>query len=117
MSATPPPPAPPGMTLVSLLATVLALVAMAMAVQYSEILVRAHEPAEQVLSVPAMVVILVVVLAAGAFHVATRRRLIGRPQLLLMLYAMLCAAPLMTQGFWHRIVGISTTIPRGGQGN
>ena len=43
-----------------------------------------------------------------------RRRIFSGPQRLLILYVMLLAAPLITQGFWHRVVAVTATIPRGG---
>ena len=104
----------PAVTLPSVLASVLALLATAVLVQYAEVLVRIAYPAEHTLAIPAIVVFLAISLLGGGFYLIRRRQLLTRPELLCVLYSLLLGTPLMTQAFWHRIVAITATIPRTG---
>jgi hypothetical protein len=104
----------PGITPRSLAAIVLTMLVTAILVQVSEILIGLTHPAEHTLAIPAVMTFLVLVLAAGGLELLARRRILTRPERLCVLFALLIGTPLMTQGFWHRIVAISSTIPRMG---
>ena len=104
----------PGITLPSVMASVFALLVMAILIQYAEIIVGLSYPAEHTLAIPGMVVFLCISLLGGLFYVTVRARLLTRAERLCVMYTILIAAPLMTQGFWHRIVSITATIPRMG---
>lgn len=105
----------PGITLKSLSAILFSMLLMGIAIQYTEV-VQSHNAAlaEQSVSMPAIVVITVVMTLAGLFTLLSRRRLFSRQELLCILYAMMIATPLMTQGMWHRFFGIIVATPREG---
>jgi hypothetical protein len=104
----------PGLTFSSLMASLFALLLMGMFVQYSEIIVGLTFPAEHALALPAVWTFMIVLFAAALFYALTRLRILNRAELLCVMYVMLTAAPLMTQGFWHRAVSILATNPRQG---
>ncbi len=108
-------PLRPGITWRSLCATFFCLLLLGMFIQYAQV-IQNHGGAlaEQSVSIPG-VAILVLVLGLSALSVLlTRRRLLSRPELLCVLYAMLIAAPIMTQGMWHRLFGLIAATPREG---
>jgi hypothetical protein len=78
-----------------------------MLVQYLEvILCTGDAPAEQVLPVPAMIVLFVIILFGGIFYSLTKIRLLTKQELVCITFAMLLSIPMMTQGTWHRVVGL-----------
>ncbi|HYE06256.1 MAG TPA: DUF6785 family protein [Planctomycetota bacterium] len=93
---------------------VVALVVTSILVQVMEVRLGLEAPAEHALSVPAVIAFLIV---AGILTLIARVAgpLVDRPRLLCICYALLCAAPLMTQGFWHRVLGLVASVPRQGQ--
>lgn len=105
----------PGITWRSLCATLFCMLVMGMGIQYAEV-IQSHNaaPAEQSVSMPAVAVLVVVLLLSGLGVLVSRRRLLTRQELLCVLYAMLIAAPMMTQGMWHRFLGIIAATPREG---
>lgn len=105
----------PGITWRSLCATVFALVLTGMVIQCGEIVMCSNVGAEQAVPLPAVAVIVVILALLGLGSLMVRRRLMTRPELLCVLYAMIIATPMMTQGMWHRFVGLITAPPR--QGN
>jgi hypothetical protein len=104
----------PGITISSLMAGLFAMVLMAMLIQWADVVVGYPFTSEHTLALQAIWVIGLLVLVVGAGFAVTRVRLLNRAELLCIFYAMLIGAPLMTQGFWHRVVAIAATIPRGG---
>ena len=102
----------PGITPTSLAAILLAMLAMGILIQVGEILVSLTHPAEHTLPIPAIIVFVAIALVAGLAGWLTGRRVLTRPERLCVLFSLLIAGPLMTQGFWHRIVSITATIPR-----
>jgi len=64
-------------------------------------------------SVPFYPIIVLVMMVMTVVLVAktTKLRLLSRAEVLCVLYAMLIAMPLMTQGFWHRFASITRTMP------
>jgi hypothetical protein len=81
--------------------------------QYSEVILsEGHALAEQVLPISAMAVMLLLLLVGGALYGIHRTRLLTRAEMLCVVYTMLFAIPLMTQGMWHRFVAIISSTPR-----
>ena len=106
-----------GLTPASLAAGFFSILLMSMLVQYGEVYISMSDMAlaEHTLGVPAIWVgMLLLVVVALSYGVA-RLQILTRAELMCVIFAMLLAAPLMTQGFWHRIVAIISTIPRDGQ--
>ncbi len=103
-----------GITATSLAAIVFGMFLMGMLIQHFEVNVSSAFLAEHALAVPAIMVIVLISLLAGTFRLVGRWQLLSKPEMLCILFALLLAAPLMTQGFWHRIVAITATIPRMG---
>jgi hypothetical protein len=102
-----------GLTPASLLAIVLALVLCGVLTQWEEVVVGMNSfYAEHSVPLPAVtVLILFTVLGALVWRLG-RMRLLSRAELLCVLYAMLIAIPLITQGFWHRYLSVTATLPR-----
>ncbi len=91
------------------------MLVMGMGIQYVEV-VQSHGSAigEQAVGIQAIQVLLLVLLLSGGCVLLSRRKLLSRPELLCVLYAMFLAAPMMTQGMWHRFFGIISATPREG---
>ncbi|MCE9559006.1 MAG: hypothetical protein K8R88_08655, partial [Armatimonadetes bacterium] len=102
-----------GLTPVSIAASLFAMLLLGMVVQIGEVVLHIPEPiAEHPLALPAIWIMLLLFLVAAIAHGVSRLQILTKPELLCVFYALLLAAPLMTQGFWHRIVSITATIPR-----
>jgi hypothetical protein len=101
-----------GITPASLMACLLAMLAMGMLIQYSDITIGVSFASEHALALPAIWVLVPLLALCGLSFFLARRHLLGRAELLCVIYCMLISAPLMTQGFWHRIVAIVATNPR-----
>jgi hypothetical protein len=86
---------------------------MGMHVQIAEIILSVSSAmAEQALAVPVMLVFVAISVLTGVLYLFTRYRLLTKPELLCILCAMLMAAPLMTQGMWHRFIGLLAAPPK-----
>jgi hypothetical protein len=103
-----------GLTLASLSATLLGVLLTAVLTQIYDIVVGVSFSSEHTLALPAVwsALVLAGVSAIGLW--VGRTRWLNRAELTCALYAMLIAAPLTTQGFWHRAVAILATHPRMG---
>lgn len=105
----------PGITLRSIAASVLCLLVSGMYVQIATIILGdANAMAEHALPVPATLVFVGISLLGGLIYSLTRYRLLTKPELLCVLMAMLIAGPMMTQGMWHRLVGLLAAPPKSG---
>ncbi len=62
---------------------------------------------EAALPIPAMVVLLFLVLLVGGLMAAFKFRLLTRQEIVCVAFTMMMSVPMMTQGFWHRILGIT----------
>jgi len=102
----------PGLTPISIAAAIFGLLATGILVQYSEVIALISFPAEHTLPVPVICVLLVLIGMIALFYTLARVKLLSRAEMLCVLYILLIAAPLMTQGFWHRFVSILATNPR-----
>lgn len=97
----------PGITLKSFAVSIFSMLTAGMIVQYLEVILCSGDaPAEQVLPVPAMIVLFVLILFGGAFYSLTKIRLLTKQELLCITFTMLLSIPMMTQGTWHRFVGL-----------
>jgi len=67
---------------------------------------------EHAIPFPPIVVLVLITLVVLGVKRLLGVRLLTRAELLCVVYAMLIATPLMTQGFWHRFVSITATLPR-----
>jgi len=98
----------------SVAASVLGLLATAMIIQYASVFAGFPTPlGEFPLPLPAIWSFCGILALVLLVRWATRVELLKTPELLFVLYVLMIGAPLMTQGFWHRIVAITATIPRG----
>lgn len=102
----------PGLTLKAVLASIFALLLMSVMIQYFEVVVLLTFPAEHTLALPAIWTLILLSAIGGLFYLVTKTRLLTRPETLCVLFTMLLAAPIVTQGFWHRLAAIVATIPR-----
>jgi len=105
----------PGVTFRSVCACLLAMLLMGMHIQIAEVMLcDGSATGEQALPISAMIVFVGLVIACGLLRLATRFNLLSRQELLCVLFAMLISAPMMTQGMWHRFVGLIASPPRTG---
>lgn len=108
-------PPSPRFDTVAIIAALFAVALTAMGIHWMEMELGLDYASEAVMAVPALWVMLVVVLAVTVGRQLVRRQMLNRQQLLAMAFAAVLAAPVCTQGFWHRMFGIITTLPRGGE--
>jgi hypothetical protein len=102
----------PGLTPTAVSACLLAMMGMGMLIQYSDITIGMAFASEHTLALPAIWVFMALSLICGAVYLSSRWRILSRAEMLCVMYCMLISAPLMTQGFWHRIVAVLATNPR-----
>jgi hypothetical protein len=102
-----------GLTPASLLAIVLALVVCGVLTQWDEVFLSMSAGyAEHSVPLPAIVVLMLFTGIGALVWKFSRVKLLSRAELLCVLYAMLIAIPLITQGFWHRYLSVTSTIWR-----
>ncbi len=102
----------PAITLRSIFASLFALTASAIILQWDEIVMNTGSFAgEQTIPFPPILTLIFLVGVTAVFTRVLRIRLLSRTEMLCVLYTMLIATPLMTQGFWHRILGLVVTMP------
>jgi hypothetical protein len=104
----------PAFTLRSAMASVVAMLGTATLINYVHVILVAHTPGEHSLVIPGLWVFLALLGGCALVSALCRFRLLTRPELLCVLYTILLSGPMMSQGFWHRVVAISSTIPRTG---
>ena len=104
----------PGITIASLVVSFFALLLMAMLGQQATVLLNLSFPLEHSLAAPAVQVLVLLTFVVGLVYLVAKVRILSRAELLCVFFAMVMAAPLMTQGFWQRIISITATIPRSG---
>lgn len=91
----------------------LLMLLMAASKQYAEVILSIPYAAEHTLSLPAVWVFLLFLAVAGGVCKAFRVRLLSRAEMVCVLYALLIAGPIMTQGVWHRLLSVTATLPKG----
>ena len=103
----------PGITAGSLAAILFGMLVGGMLLQWEEVVVRLDSfSGEHTIPFPPMIVLLVLIGLGAAAARFLKFRLLSRAELLCVLYALLLATPLMTQGFWHRFMSLTATLPR-----
>lgn len=95
-------------------ASLFAMLLLAILIQQGTIHLGMEQPEEFALPVPAMAILLGMLGMGVVWARVSGGSLLTRPELICVIYSMLIAGPLMTQGFWHRFVSITATIPRSG---
>ena len=99
----------------ALAAAVLMVLLTSLGIHWLEMELAIGYASEVILAVPAIWAVLTVVAGSALLFRCTGYRLLTPQQLLLAAFAASLAAPLLTQGFWHRMFGAVTTMPREGQ--
>ncbi len=102
----------PGITVSSVGAALLGLLLTGIFTQYFDIIVGLSFASEHTLALPAIWSFLIILIMCGLAFLFTRLRLLTRAEGICVLYIMLIASPLMTQGFWHRVVAVIATNPK-----
>lgn len=90
----------------------LLLLLSAMLKQFTEVILKLPATMEHTLPLPVLWAFLAYLLVTGVLWRVFRVRILSQAELLCVFFALLMAAPIMTQGFWHRVLSISATIPR-----
>ncbi len=101
-----------GLTPASIAAGLLGMLLTGIGTQYFEVVIGLGFLTEHTLAVPAIWALLFLIAFLAFVYVLGRTRLLNRAELLCVTFMMLMSAPLMTQGFWHRIVAVIATNPR-----
>lgn len=97
-----------GLTLRAVFASVLCMLLAGIYTQYSVVLLsESYLIAEAAIPVPAMIVLVFLVLLVGGLMAAFKFRLLTRQEMVCVAFTMMMAVPMMTQGFWHRFLGIT----------
>ena len=115
-----PTPNRPGITSVSLAIICFSLVLLAVLIQFFEVIEGSFAAgqisfAQNSLAVPAILIFLALLIIAALFQRVSRSQLITRPEALCILFSLLIAAPIMSDGFWGRFIGTMGTLPRSGE--
>lgn len=104
----------PGVTPRSVAASIFCMVLLGMIAQFTEVTELAtgnwisHHP----LSMTAILLTIVMLMSSALVWRVSRICLFSRPELLCILFSMALAAPIISQGFWQRIITTSGTLPR-----
>jgi hypothetical protein len=96
-------------------AVIAAILASACLVQIVEVVFAIDAASEMALPVPGLAVLLVLLGVNALGLWLLRARLLTRAQVAAVAFGIILSAPLATQGFWHRIHGLVSTMPREGQ--
>jgi len=99
------------LTPASVTAAIAALCISAFLTQWAEVVLFTAPSAEFAVSLPAAAT-LALLIASVTLAGFARLRLLNRVELVSVYFILAISAPLMTQGFWQRIVSISTTLPQ-----
>lgn len=104
----------PALTWRSGAASLLVMLGLAFFIQKSTVAMGMESSSEFGLPIPGLVMISVLIGLVGLLAAFFRLKFLSRAELVCVFYTMVLAAPLMTQGFWHRVLSITSTIPRSG---
>ncbi len=100
-----------GITLVSLAAILFGLLAVTVLMQWDALVLNMGTFfAEHSVPIPPVIAVVFLTVIAAVLWRLGRIRLLNRAELLCVMFAMLIATPLMTQGFWHRYLSITLTL-------
>ncbi|MEI6518769.1 MAG: DUF6785 family protein [bacterium] len=100
-----------GLTLRSFFVCVFALLLMGAWIEYQECYLTGGPLAENAPPNSAIAVIFIVLAISGALYLLRRPFKLIKAELIFIYAALLVAAPLMTQGMWHRFFTMTTAIP------
>ncbi|MGI6495406.1 MAG: DUF6785 family protein [Kiritimatiellia bacterium] len=112
MSSNPKPRYEPGLTLKGTLACILGLLISAILTQYWDVVLGVPFASEHTIALPAVWAMLAIGLVGVLGRICFRTKIFTRSELLCAAFVMMMAVPLMTQGFWHRIISVIATNPR-----
>ncbi len=99
----------PGITPRSFLATIVCMLLAGIYIQYSMVLIgECYMIPESAIPIPAMIVVLVLLAFVGLLGVLFKVRILTKAELVCIAFATLIAVPMMTQGFWHRFLGVTS---------
>ena len=101
-----------GLTLRSFFVCLFALLLMGAWVEYEECFLSGGPLAENSPPNSAVTVILVVLAISGLLYLLRKPLGLAKPEMVFIYAALLVAAPLMTQGMWHRLFGLLVSLPR-----
>ena len=104
----------PALTWRSGAASLLVMLGLAFFIQKSTVAMGMESSSEFGLPIPGLVMISLLIGVTGLLAAFFRLKFLSRAELVCVFYTMVLAAPLMTQGFWHRVLSITSTIPRSG---
>ena len=98
-----------GITPRSLLAAILCMLLAGMYTQYSMVLHgECYMIPEAAMPVPAMHVILLLVVFVGIMGSLFKFRILTKAEIVCVAFATIMSVPMMTQGFWHRFLGVTS---------
>lgn len=98
-----------GMTPRALVATVLCMLLAGMYTQYSMVILGEYYMIpEAAMPIPAFNAILLLLLLVGVFGALFKVRILTKAELVCVMFATVMSVPLMTQGFWHRFIGVTS---------
>ena len=99
----------PGITPRSFIACILCMLLAGMYTQYSMVILgEIYTIPEAAMPVPAMNVILLLVVFVGLMGSLFKFRVLTKPEIVCVAFATIMSVPLMTQGFWHRFLGVTS---------
>lgn len=105
----------PGITPRSFIATIVSMLLAGMYVQYSMVILgECYMIPESAIPIPAMLVLLVLLAFVGILGMLFKVRILSKAELVCVAFATLIAVPMMTQGFWHRFLGVTSAPLRNG---
>ena len=105
-------PSIPGITVRSVAASILCMLVMGIAIQYSVIHLVLDVNTEPGLPTWAMTIFIALTLMASLFIAVFKMRILTRAELVCILFTLLISTCMMTQGTWHRITTFGMGMPR-----
>ena len=99
----------PGITPRSLIACVLCMLLAGMYTQYSMVVLgECYMIPEAAMPVPAFNVLLLLVVFVGLLGTVFKLRILTKAEIVCVAFATIMSVPMMTQGFWHRFLGVTS---------
>ena len=100
-----------GLTLRAVVIAIVAMLVMGIWIEYEELYCSGGPLAENSPPNSAVGVIWGLVILSGLLYKFRKSLRLITAELVVIYSALILSAPLMTQGFWHRIFGLATAIP------
>lgn len=98
-----------GLTPRSFFACILCLLLAGMYTQFSMVITgECYMIPESATPIPAMIVVFLLILLVGLVGSLFKLRILSKAELVCIAFATLMAVPMMTQGFWHRFLGVTS---------